>query len=221
MGNENMAVIGLRISKLREKRGLSQKQLADELEKNGLKVRRETVTQWENGSRDLKTEYTVKLADFFGVTCDYILRGIESENVDICKETGLTNNSINRIREVNSIRFGYGTITIQNAINSFVGSGKFVQFMIAFLGYQIEVEKLVENESYFMERLTSYREQLPNGTTVLEYAAKLALEEESSLYSESISIINQADRVNYQLFKLENALRKIADSFLEDKEKNG
>ena len=83
MGNENMAVIGLRISKLREKRGLSQKQLADELEKNGLKVRRETVTQWENGSRDLKTEYTVKLADFFGVTCDYILRGIESENVDI------------------------------------------------------------------------------------------------------------------------------------------
>lgn len=66
MSNEIREKIGLRIAKLRESRGLSQKQLADELEKIGLKVRRETITQWENGTRDLKTEYTIKLADFLG-----------------------------------------------------------------------------------------------------------------------------------------------------------
>ena len=221
MGNKNMVSIGLRISKLREERGLQQNQLAEALAKLGIQVRRETVTQWENGSRDLKTEYTVKLADFFGVTCDYILREIESENVNISKETGLTNDSIKRLRELNNIRFGYGTTTIQNAINTFVGSERFFTFMIGFLDYQIEVEKLVENECYFMEALTSYKEQLPNGTTVLEYAAKLALEEESCLRREAISIIDQADRVNYKLFKLEQALRKITDIYREDKEKNG
>ena len=88
MGNEIREEVGLRIARLRESRGLSQKQLSDELEKIGLKVRRETVTQWEAGTRDLKTEYTVKLADFFGVTCDEILRGIKSENLSAAKETG-------------------------------------------------------------------------------------------------------------------------------------
>ena len=82
MSNKNMASIGLRIAKLREERGLSQKQLADELEKMGLKVRRETVTQWENGSRDLKTEYTVKLADFFDVSADWILGRSDLKTTD-------------------------------------------------------------------------------------------------------------------------------------------
>lgn len=65
--------IGLRIARLREEKGLSQQQLTEELEKYGLKVRRETVTQWENGTRDLKTEYTIKLSEYFNVSADYLL----------------------------------------------------------------------------------------------------------------------------------------------------
>ena len=100
MGNEIREAVGLRIARLRESRGLSQKQLSDELEKIGLKVRRETVTQWEAGTRDLKTEYTVKLADFFGVTCDEILRGIKSENLSATKETGLSDGAITKLRQL-------------------------------------------------------------------------------------------------------------------------
>ena len=94
MGNEIRGEVGLRIARLRENRGLSQKQLSDELEKIGLKVRRETVTQWENGTRDLKTEYTVKLADFFGVTCDELLRGVKAENLSVAQKTGLSDKAI-------------------------------------------------------------------------------------------------------------------------------
>ena len=94
MGNEIRREVGLRIAQLREARGLSQRQLSDELEKIGLKVRRETVTQWEAGTRDLKTEYTVKLADFFGVTCDEILRGIKAENLSVSQKTGLSDKAI-------------------------------------------------------------------------------------------------------------------------------
>ena len=100
MGNKNEWNIGVCIAKLREDRNLSQKQLSEELGKLGLKVRRETVTQWENGTRDLKTEYTIKLADFFGVSCDYILRGVSSENLRISKETGLRNEAINKLRHL-------------------------------------------------------------------------------------------------------------------------
>ena len=79
-GNE----IGRRIKGLREKKGLTQQQLAKELH-----VKRETVNLWENGMRDLKTGYTIALADYFEVDCDYLLRGISAKRADIHEATGL------------------------------------------------------------------------------------------------------------------------------------
>jgi transcriptional regulator with XRE-family HTH domain len=93
MFSNTMEDIGARIKQLREKKGLTQAKLAKELS-----VNRETVNQWENGTRDLKTQYTIRLADFFGVTCDDILRGIKAENVDICAETGLSDKAIEIIK---------------------------------------------------------------------------------------------------------------------------
>ena len=81
--------IGLRISKAREKCEMSQKELSDLLG-----VNRVTLTYWENGTRDIKTTDIVRLADALGVTCDYLLRGIKTENVNINKELGLSDKSI-------------------------------------------------------------------------------------------------------------------------------
>ena len=77
--------IGERIVHLRKVKGISQGDLA-----KALFVKREVVAYWEEGRRDLKTDYTIKLADYFGVTCDYLLRGIQSENVDIARSNTLT-----------------------------------------------------------------------------------------------------------------------------------
>ena len=73
MPNTLREQVGERITVLREARGLSQRDLSDELAKLGLVVRRETITQWENGTRDLKTEYLTKLSEFFGVSADWLL----------------------------------------------------------------------------------------------------------------------------------------------------
>jgi len=91
ISNENTT--GGRIRELREKKGETQADMA-----KNLYVLRETVNQWENDVRDLKTEYTIKLADYFGVTCDYILRGVQAENVDIHKQTGLSEKAINVLK---------------------------------------------------------------------------------------------------------------------------
>jgi len=53
---------------MRENKGLTQQALA-----SALHVRRETVNYWETDSRDIKTGHTIELADFFGVSADYIL----------------------------------------------------------------------------------------------------------------------------------------------------
>ena len=99
--------IGLRIKQLREEKGLTQQQLAKEMH-----VKRETVNQWENETRDLKTGYTISLADFFGVTCDYILRGIKAENVDINRELGLSDQAITILKLYNE--FNKRTVSVIN-----------------------------------------------------------------------------------------------------------
>ena len=87
--------IGSRIKEMREEAGLTQAELAKEIG-----VLRATINQWENETRDLKTAYTVKLANYFGVPCDYILRGIVSANVSIHNATGLSNGAIERIKSL-------------------------------------------------------------------------------------------------------------------------
>ena len=85
--------IGSRIEELRTEKGLTQAQLA-----KVMCVRRETVVQWESNTRDLKTKATVALAVFFDVTCDFILRGVAAENVDIHKDLGLSDEAIDCLR---------------------------------------------------------------------------------------------------------------------------
>jgi len=69
--------IGDRIKKLRERKGISQQQLADIL-----RVGRETVARWENGTRDLKTAAIIDLAKYFNVTSDYLLGLSDSATVE-------------------------------------------------------------------------------------------------------------------------------------------
>jgi transcriptional regulator with XRE-family HTH domain len=84
--------IGDRIRALREAKGLTQAELAKEMF-----VKRETIVQWETNTRDLKTVSTVKLADFFGATCDEILRGVKAENLGTQKMTGLSDEAIDAL----------------------------------------------------------------------------------------------------------------------------
>ena len=159
MGNEIREEVGLRIARLRESRRLSQKQLSDELEKIGLKVRRETVTQWEAGTRDLKTEYTVKLADFFGVTCDEILRGIKSENLSATKETGLSDGAITKLRQLSQAgerpgergvyRYGYSIETL-SVLSDLIESSRFYELFGSIGKYLISAGALPD-EAYKSE----------------------------------------------------------------------
>lgn len=159
MGNEIREEVGLRIAQLRETRGLSQKQLSDELGKIGLKVRRETVTQWEAGTRDLKTEYTVKLADFFGVTCDEILRGVKSENLSVAKETGLSDGAITMLRQLASDphgpvgvrRYGY-TIETTSVLSDLIESKHFHEFFNSIELYLISAGVLPEDAYETVEK---------------------------------------------------------------------
>ena len=87
--------IGSRIKDLREKAGLTQADLAKEMH-----VSREAVNQWERGARDLKSGTIIELAEFFHVSCDYILTGTEAHNTDLLRDLCLKNEAAEYLRSL-------------------------------------------------------------------------------------------------------------------------
>lgn len=86
---ETNQTIGERIKTLRERKNLTQLELS-----KGINVKRETINQWENGTRDLKTGTIISLSKYFNVSADYILglSDISHRNYEdlICDHTELT-----------------------------------------------------------------------------------------------------------------------------------
>lgn len=91
--------IGERITHLRISKKLTQDEVA-----HALNVKRETVTRWETGARDIKTEITILLSKYFNVSADYLL--------------GLTENTSTNISEIGiSNKTGFSTSTVENILD--------------------------------------------------------------------------------------------------------
>ena len=81
--------IGERIKHLRISKKLTQDEVA-----HALNVKRETVTRWETGARDIKTEITILLSKYFNVSADYLLGLTENTSTNI-SEIGISNRLFN------------------------------------------------------------------------------------------------------------------------------
>lgn len=91
-------VIRERMCLLREKSGLSQKELAEKIN-----VSRSTIAGYETGKTFPSVEVIIKYADFFGTTTDYILGRIDNRNIRITKDADIKvihKNDVNIEREV-------------------------------------------------------------------------------------------------------------------------
>ncbi|MCI8361183.1 MAG: helix-turn-helix transcriptional regulator [Clostridiales bacterium] len=64
-----------RIQRLRKARGISQEELAE-----GLGVSRQAVSKWESEQSMPELDKAIQLSEFFGVTTDFLLKGVERED---------------------------------------------------------------------------------------------------------------------------------------------
>lgn len=87
---EQRIIVGNRLRRLREESGMSQREVSEIL---GLETQA-AYGKLEGGNVTLQPHHCVILAELFGKSCDYILRGVEHENADVWKETGLADRSI-------------------------------------------------------------------------------------------------------------------------------
>ena len=66
-----------RILYLRKKKGISQEELAEQL-----LISRQAVSKWESGQSAPDLEKIVMLSDYFEVTTDYLLKGVEPKQIE-------------------------------------------------------------------------------------------------------------------------------------------
>ena len=72
--------IGETIRTAREKLNMKQEDLASKLF-----CKREVVSYYENGNRDIKTDTLIRLSEILGVTTDYLLGLSKAETKDIVR----------------------------------------------------------------------------------------------------------------------------------------
>lgn len=89
----HMKETGARLCALRLALGLTQEQVAA-----AIFTGRANYAKMESGDRDIKTEHCIALADFFGVSCDYLLRGTDTANLTLSSELGLTDAAIEHLK---------------------------------------------------------------------------------------------------------------------------
>lgn len=70
----------IRVKQLREERSLSQYDLAEKLG-----VAQSTIGNWEAGKREPNYAMTIKIADFFGVSLDYLVGRTDEKTENIIK----------------------------------------------------------------------------------------------------------------------------------------
>ena len=78
-----------RIQKLRKAKGISQEQLADVVG-----VSRQAVSKWESEQSIPDLEKVILMSNYFGVTTDYILKGIEPTENNETKAGGKFSNKV-------------------------------------------------------------------------------------------------------------------------------
>ena len=83
------------LRKLRKQKNLTQKQLADYLH-----VTDSAVAMWEHGRREPDIEILTKLADFYGVTVDYLL----GREVTTSTQQALIYETIRQIESLNQLK---------------------------------------------------------------------------------------------------------------------
>ena len=84
---------------LRQRQGVSQKDVA-----SYLGITRQAYSNYENGNRQPDNEAVLKLAEYFDVSADTILRGQEKENPALGYEDGPTDEDLDLIRQFQALQ---------------------------------------------------------------------------------------------------------------------
>ena len=138
---------------------VTQKKLAEYLG-----IRPQTVSLYKNGSTQ-PTPYTlVKIAEYFGVSVDYLLTGVSSENKKINEELGLSETAVTMLRTAKKTDNFENCEKVIDILNDLLSDRDFYVFLED-MSFKIAAFKALKNIAW------QEREKAYNGINIIGYHA--------------------------------------------------
>lgn len=103
--------VGERLKELRLQKNITQQEAAD-----ALNISRSALGRFENDLQELSGDLVVRFADYYGISCDTLLRGVEDKHYKINQVTGLDAKSIEWLNKIKN-----GNPEMTAIINSVLG----------------------------------------------------------------------------------------------------
>ncbi|MBQ8482568.1 MAG: helix-turn-helix domain-containing protein [Ruminococcus sp.] len=103
------------LKNLMQEHGLTLKKLADKVG-----MSKQTISSYCLGNSRPSYELLIKLADYFGVTCDYLLTGVEPQDKKEHQDLGLSGDAIRLLKQCQDER-------VRELVNRLLGSPEFYQ----------------------------------------------------------------------------------------------
>ena len=112
---ERFGAFSKRLKHLRELKGISQRQAAEDLN-----ISPQNLSYYENG-RDAGYGLLVRMARYYDVTVEYLIGAspvMQRENVDINKDIGLNDKTINLLRQRNKFGYSYAADIVNEIVRT-------------------------------------------------------------------------------------------------------
>jgi transcriptional regulator with XRE-family HTH domain len=103
-------------------------------------IRQQTVSLYKNGETQPTPETLVKIAEFFGVSVDYLLTGISSQNKPIHEELGLSEEAIGMLKIAKETEGFDGMPSLLDTLNGLLSDRDFYDFLddVTFKAQQVK-----------------------------------------------------------------------------------
>lgn len=112
---ERIGVFSKRLKRVRELKGISQRQAAEDLN-----ISPQNLSYYENG-RDAGYDLLIRMARYYDVTVEYLI-GVspvmQRENIDVNKELGLNDKTINLLRQRNKFGYSYAADIVNEIVRT-------------------------------------------------------------------------------------------------------
>lgn len=112
---ERFGAFSKRLKHVRELKGISQRQAAEDLN-----ISSQNLSYYENG-RDAGYGLLVRMARYYDVTVEYLIGAspvMQRENVDINKDIGLNDKTINLLRQRNKFGYSYAADIVNEIVRT-------------------------------------------------------------------------------------------------------
>lgn len=103
-------------------------------------IRQQTVSLYKNGETQPTPETLVKIAEYFGVSVDYLLTGISSQNKSIHEELGLSEDAIRMLKTAKDTDGFDGGPLLVDTLNELLSDRDFYEFLedVSFKASQVK-----------------------------------------------------------------------------------